>query len=551
MLTLLAALLSVPQSPASVMTALVNDTRSHGVVGDNLLSLDEAIRLGNGTLVPGLLSPAEQAQITGAGTMVERIVVDAALTPTITCSAALTDITGMPGMPGMGMLTIAGQPAAGNRPVLAGNGQPRVLGVRSTMVQIGGLAINGGQVGVEVRTPTGGMLPTDMAMVTDCAFSAQTVAAVRLSATAADNTAAMLTRLDCSNAPAGVLIDDQSSSGSVMLEAEWLAFDSIGQGIDVVENGRLGMTMLNVYRSSLQNGAGLLRVRRGVGSTQQLMALLVHCDATCTGDVADVQGVAGALSMFHHHHCRLVAAPGHKALSVWPRTAEFDLHGSEMYYEGDVGIAGNLFTQRFWEQNNTYKNGTTTIDYDGAPPSLLWNRYDNCSIVVTGQSFTPVTMQQSELLGTNLLVQPGPSSLTLDGCYRSGGSSSGAISAAASAPARFLGSTTVGPPAPQVGAALLLTADLPFGIGAVWVVAPAFARPVTTQEPVRFYGDPGSAIVLPGMVVFQSSVSVPIPNHPGLVGMEFYAQAITVPLLSQPYAPPWQLPVGGRVLLRP
>ena len=57
---LLLSAMAVPQGPT---VATVNDPNSPGTVGDQLLSLDEAIQLANGTLAASALSPAEQAQV--------------------------------------------------------------------------------------------------------------------------------------------------------------------------------------------------------------------------------------------------------------------------------------------------------------------------------------------------------------------------------------------------------------------------------------------------------------------------------------------------------
>src|SRR5262249_21613549 len=56
-------LITVPSARAATLT--VNDVRPRGAVGDDLLSLGEAIRVANGELAAGDLSLAEQAQIAG------------------------------------------------------------------------------------------------------------------------------------------------------------------------------------------------------------------------------------------------------------------------------------------------------------------------------------------------------------------------------------------------------------------------------------------------------------------------------------------------------
>src|SRR5690606_29575655 len=97
--------------PGSI--ANVNDPLSHGTVGDSVLSLDEAIRVANGSLSLASLSAAEQARILGTGA-VQTIVVDAATTPMITIESPLSDVIG-PGMM-VGRLTIEGHADNGVKP---------------------------------------------------------------------------------------------------------------------------------------------------------------------------------------------------------------------------------------------------------------------------------------------------------------------------------------------------------------------------------------------------------------------------------------------------
>jgi hypothetical protein len=253
----------------------------------------------------------------------------------------------------------------------------------------------------------------------------------------------------------------------------------------------------------------------------------------------------------HHHHSDFVAGAGQKALWTWPRTAQFDVHGSEMVFVGDVAIAANLISPRIWQQNCDYKNGTVTLDIDGSLPNLLWNRYDNVVFDVPAAARSPVALRSSELVNSTVNGASFLAPITLQGCMRSGGSVGGFASETQPAPARFLGSTTVTPAEPQVGTSLTLSTDLPHGIGLVWDIAVSYARPTTTLEPVRLYGDPATVIILPAFVLYQSTLTVPIPNHAALAGLEFYAQGIALPLLGQSYAPAYHLPRGQLLWLQP
>lgn len=538
--------LVLAHGPTSTVTATVNDPLSHGTLGDNFLSLDEAIRLGNGTLTTAMLSAAEQAQLSGTGLLAE-IMIDAMTTPTITMQQPLTDLVGPTTVHqhieihGMGM------------PVIQGGSVARVFTLRTINAGLHELRIVGGQVAVDAMMPMPSMPAAHMAELMGCEFDGQTVAAVRVHGTGMDESMVMVEECSFTNMPVGFLIDDQTAGGMVMVEAERIEFDGVNLGCRVIENGAGGqMSMFFLFRSSFANGTTLAEQRRSPTGQQQFMFRIVHCDVTCSGDVLDIEGAPNGLTMVHHHHSDFRAGVGRKAFWVWPRTAQFDVHGSEMVFDGDVVVAGNLASPRFWQQNNHYRNGTVTIDVDGALPNLLWNTYDNCTITVPATARSPVALRSSQLVSTTVSGNSFLAPFTLQGCWRLGGSVGGAFASETNpAPAPFLGTTVVDPPAPQVGTSVTFSADLPQGIGLVWDVAPSIARPTTTMEPVRFYGDPTAAIVLPAMVLFQSTMTVPIPNVPALAGLEFYVQGISLPLLGQSYAPAYHLPRGQLLWLQP
>lgn len=552
MISILAAGLLAIGSTAAVpanLVATVNDARSHGVVGDAVLSLDEAIRLANGTLMSAMLSAAEMAQLSGAGMMVDCIVIDPAMTPVITLEGPLTDVMGMM-MPGMPMLQIQGMAMGGGMPILDGGSHARILTLRTHMVQVMGLMFRGGQVGLDVRTMMGSMTPGGMAMVKDCEFEAQTVAGVKVHAAGTgETTAAMICRNRFRSMPVGILIDDQSNMGGVMTEDEFLDFDGVSVAYDIVGNGRLNLSMNMVFRSRMRNGDRFIRLVRGAQSSQQHMVRVVHCDAIAAGHVIDVQGTNAGLTMVHHHHSRLQTSAGNFAFRAVPRTALFDLHGSENTFVGDVTLSGNLFTQRIWHQTNVYQDCTFRLDNDGALANLLWNRFQGGAVDVPAAARTPCTFRSCEFHGTAITGNSALGGIRLAGCYRSNGSLTGAVTEANIAPAPFLGLTSVEPTEVPIGSSVALRANLPFGYGLVWDIAISYPRPNTSAEPYRFYGDPATVTVLPGLVVFQSRLDIPVPNNPVLVGLEFYAQGLTLPLLGQSHAPAVHLPAGG--LIRP
>jgi hypothetical protein len=534
------------------LTANVNDVRSHGSVGDQFLSLDEAIQLSNGTLFPSQLSLAERGQLVGTGTMPDEIVIDAAITPTITLERPLSDVLGLPPSHASHGLHVEGvATAAGAMPVLAGGSQQRILTLRTHAVHVAGLRFTGGQIAVDSRNATGSMLShEDMAMVEECEFDGQTVAGVKASGAGTDSSMTMVMHCRFVNQAVGLLVLDQTTTGMLMLENEHCEFDGTALGCDILVNGTTGnMSMWMCFRSTFRNGAQFVRVRRGPGSSQPFMLRITHTDVVCSGDVADIQGTSAGLTMVHHHHSNFIAGAGGKAMHAWPRTAQFDLHGSEMVFDGDVSLAAGLFTQRLWQQNSEFRNGTLTLDNDGANPNLLWNRFQGYAIVVPASARTQLLLSSCELVQTNVSTQSLFAPITLNGCYRNGGTNTGQVNVNNPAPARFLATTTVTPADPQLGTTVALQASVPPGFGMLWDFTVSEPRPVTTREPVRFYGDPTTMVALPGMVVFQSRTDIPVPLQPALVGFELYVTGVTLPLLGQPWAPAYQLPRGG--LIRP
>ncbi|MGK0351815.1 MAG: hypothetical protein ACJAYX_002496 [Planctomycetota bacterium] len=543
--TIVAALFATSQGPSG--TANVDDPQSHGTVGDSKLSLDEAIQLANGSLSLASLSAAEQARVSGTGA-VNQIIVDCAVTPIITIQTPLTNLTGP--TPANGMVTIMGVPAGGSLPVLDGGSQATILAMGSRELMVHGLRFENGGVAVDAKMPAPANPVTGMAMVANCEFEAQTSAAVQLRGTGTDKTRLMVRDCSMQNMPLGYRLDDQTSGGQLMSENERITMDGVTLGCDAFEGGFGQATMWQFWRSSFINGETLAKTRRSPTATQLIMLRIVYSDATCSGDVIDMEGTTAGTSMVHHHHGDWVAGAGKRCLWTHPRTAQFDVHGSEMVFDGDIVIAGGTTSPRFWHQNNQYKNCAITFDVAGALPNLLLNRYENCTITVPALARSPVIIRDSHMSNTDIDSQSFLAPVTVVGCYRVGGALTGFVSESSPAPTLFLGSTEVSPQDPQVGTSLQLSTDLPPGIALFWDIAISYARPVTSQEPVRFYGDPATVILLPAIAIYQTTLTIPIPLNPGLIGLEFYAQGIAVPWQAMPHAPAYQLPRGGRINLR-
>ena len=85
-----------PRHAIAHSIAEVNDPLSHGTLGDNLLSLNEAIQLYNRTITVAQLSPSEIMQLGGLGTDIAWARIDASYVPTITIETDLDVILDWP-----------------------------------------------------------------------------------------------------------------------------------------------------------------------------------------------------------------------------------------------------------------------------------------------------------------------------------------------------------------------------------------------------------------------------------------------------------------------
>ena len=427
-----------------------------------------------------------------------------------------------------------------------------VLALRTHEVVVRGLHFDSGQIAVDVNTATmatgtsGGHGAGGMAMLDECDLHGQTIAGVKLHGSGADESGLMLHHVHFHQMARGVLDDDQTQTGRTMFEAEHVHMDQVDLAAEQLTNGQGGaMSKLMFFRSHIDGGRNFIRARRGAGSSQQFMIRVVHCEVHTTEDAIDVEGVPGGLSMIHHHVSDIHAGAGFKAIHLWPKTALFDYHGTEVNFEGDVLVQANLFTQRVYQHNIDYHNGTITFDTNGSLPNLMWNRFDNCQIVVPSTALAPVRLRSSELSNTAVNGQSLLAPVTLEGCFSSGLTMSGQVADLNPAPAQFLGRGHVTPNSVAPGGGFQLVTELPANMGLIWIFTSSIERPNTVQEPIRFYGDPLSAVVVPGIIQGATASSLSVPNDSGLIGFEAWIQPAVIPLNGQSYAPAFNLPRGG------
>jgi hypothetical protein len=294
-------------------------------------------------------------------------------------------------------------------------------------------------------------------------------------------------------------------------------------------------------------GETCARVRRDPSSDSEMLLRFTIGTYLASKSVFDVQGTALGNTIFHHHH--LVARGGpdtaDHVLSIGPRTARFDLHGSENIMEGNVTIAAGTTTRRLWVHNNVFRNGTLTFDNAGVPPELLWNIFESFPVNVLAGNRTPVPFDQCELVRSPVNGASTFGSVTLRGCFLGSSPTSGSVTVTGAAPSRWIGQAAVVPGDPPAGGFVDFVIDYQPGMGAVWMLSTSEERPSTTNFPFRFYLKLNPLIFVPGLYTLNDRVRLPIPNDATLVGAELYAQPINLPLQGQSWVPGPTLPRGG------
>ncbi len=529
---------------AQGLTARVNDTVSHGKVRDSRLSFDEAISLANGTLAVTSLSTAERARVSGTGSALETIVLDAAATPTIKQERALTPITGQGRL-----IRISGVVDKGAKPVLDVGSSGVGLSIRTHLIEVSGLEIRGGEVAVDGSTLAGTLEAPARLIGLDA--SNQTRACFHFHATNADKVAFYVADGALRNSPVGFDLDDNGSGGQLIVEGERLDFSKVTLGVDLTVNSSGDTSTCRWWRSFFREGDTFLRVRRTSTSNQRQMLDIVHGDYEGTSDVIDVEGNASAETVFHHHHARFAAPKGKNAFRVHPATGWFDLHGSEMVFEGDVSIHAGRLTRQIWSHNNVFNNCTIQVDNAGVAPDMLWNRYQGCRIDVLPTNTRAFSIYASEFYNTTLVGQSTSGSLSLVDAYMSETTTSGAVSVTSTVPAPWQGTTSVSDSLPRIGSNVVLASFLPPNMDLLWTVGLSLARPTTTTDPYRFYMDVSSLLIISSPVGSGLRlIPVTIPNDTALAGIEVYLQGASYPTGALKYAPLLYLPTGSRLTPR-
>jgi hypothetical protein len=534
----LAAGAAAQQHPTHAL-AQVNDARSHGQLGDALLSLNEAIRLTNGWLQVSELSFAEQQQVLGFGDLAFATI-DATAVPRITLERDLDPILDSPSQHGFRLS------AAGDlRPTIDLRATRGIL-ADGRFTSFSNLHLLGGQRGITV-------VQTDTVYgvaIEDCSFESQQVCGVHVLLPADGGTTRLeLARNLYTNLPLAVWIEDSGAarSGQIRLHDEVVRGCALGHAI--VVRGALGELDLDLDdlaydgtgKAFALGGAHPLATRKLVldarflsvaGASEAFrFAAAPGSDARVTLSQCDLQATGIALGL---------AAPG--------ATLAATLRDSRLSGALEVQAGGSA--SRVVIDNVRGGPGAWTLGSTGASLDLVTSLLEGVALRSSGSA---------PLAASGLCFAGGSAVGTAAAPIRISGSYLGAlrlgphVTARGSLARAQLGSGDVAPRAPSVGGPLDLLADLPPGLSGSWLLGSVSQAPPLVFGEHRWYFDPGSpfpVLTVAAGVRLQQKVRLTIPNDPSLVGTPDWFALLAVVPDAGVAAPRLNLPPGRRFALR-
>ncbi len=526
-----------PPPPLPHAVAFVNDSRSHGLVGDQFLSLNEVIQLHNRTLTFAQLSTPEQWQISGAGQDVAWADIDGSSTPVITIERNLDPIIDFP----HGLL-IAG---VNDRPVLDFTGAGVTTGFvsGSNFVSWRELIVQGGTVGIEL-TQTDAIQGT---VIDGVDFTGQSVAAVRCTlASPNQNGRVLFTRCTFANAPTAIQLNDTGPGRTAQFYVGDSTMSNVGTGIDVVlgpgGSGRYLLERLVVAASVV----GVRFQRPGAAATRAMLLEATHLRVAAPLPCA-IAGVAGGPSGVTLRMLDLTRTAGSgPALDLGALGGQITGDVDELKAVGGVNVLTGGTTGALHLLNARVSGGAVTVGSSGGVTiDLRDSRFDLVALGTTGG--LPVVAAGCCLVGGSAQGSAA-APLSFTACHL-GANLGPHVTASGTLASPQIGSSAIVPAQPLLGGPLTLQADLPPGFLGIWAMGPTAYFPTIQPPPIHIYMEPSGIVTLPGIYRLQQGLTFGIPNHPGLVGTDWTGQLLVLPDPGVP-GPPLALPPGGRFALR-
>lgn len=549
LLPLLSLLLAIGL-PAQI-TARIDDPLSHGTLGDTKLSVDEAIRLSNGTLQISALSAAEQARLSGVSGVVETIRIDAAVTPVITLERVLTDVIGQ--HHAHVHVEFDGMNGPNGPPVLDAGMLPIGLPLRTNHAHVHNLIVRGGMVGIEFDT-TLHYHPSEIAELGHVHLEHQHMVGLRIVNPATNGMQApiMLHDVHIHETGIGIEVVDRSAFGNVDVSGEHVEIAHCDVGVKVMIDSTGGDHLVALGRSSITAvDHGVVVERVSAASDSRWRFRFVHGTYRALDTAFAIASTAAGRTVVELHHLQVQGGVGttNHALRAGPQAAHLALVATECAFRAPVSLAAGAAGSMVRLYNDRFEGGALSLGFSTGSGDLQWNNFTSFPITIEAASTSlpaPITFDACELVRSDVMdLSAGRSLLTA--CFLGGSVLSSNVQNQRPQLAPWIGRAAVTPRDPPVGTYVDLHLDLHPGTAAVWLLGGVLPAPITTSMPLRFYFDLSTSIVLPGVYQLTTRTRLPIPDNPRLVGESFYLQPVQVPLQGQPYVPPVFLPTGAAI----
>lgn len=530
-----------PAAPAFHAVADVTDPLSHGVLGDGLLSLNEAIQLHNGTLLWSQLSAAEQAEIqlipgTGNALTIAWIDIDGSSTPVITIERDLDPIVETT----YGLLLRGFNDA----PVLdfSGPGITHGLRVPANSVAFQDLILSGGPYGADVtQTDAAGQIGTSFLRVR-VENAAQF--GVRVTAATAAGTGRVILE-DCTftNCPVALSCRETGAQRTTIFEARNVVVTGATTGFEFVL-GQGGTARYTLDRLEIAAAGHGLHLQRPAGADRStlLESTFVQIRAQ---HCAVLDGAATGVTQATLRMWNLRAPAGGTALAFGNvgDTIQGDL--DELTLEGAVAVRTGGALQPLTLANLRCRNGSVVLaTAPGQPLTVQDTRFDNCQL--TTQGTAPIPLQGCCAVGSTV-VGTAAAPFVATACHLPAVGAFVQQTAGLNLPQ--LGSMAIAPETVLVGGSVAFQADLPAGLFGVFVLGYTDPVPVLLPRPLHVYSQPALTFTVPGVYRAQQSFLWTLPNVPWFAGLDFVVQLAVIP--DPGMVAPWvQLPPGRRFVLR-
>ncbi|MEY4828656.1 MAG: hypothetical protein RLZZ562_452 [Planctomycetota bacterium] len=525
---------SEPRPAVVHSIAEVNDPLSHGVVGDGLLSVNEAIQLHNRTLLPMQLSLGELAQLSGAGSDIAWINIDASSVPTITVERDFDVIQDWP----HGFLL---QGYNGDAEIdFTGPGVQHGFRSTSNFCSWRNLILRGGPYGIDIQQTDASFGGTVLDHVS---FVGQAQFGCRVVGTSTNGfTRLLLTRCAFDGTPTPVVVDDSPLGRTGV----FVCFDSeirnAASGLDVLA-GSGGALVAQIERTSIECNGTAVAVRRAPGSDRSAQVSIVQLRAVAQNGLL-VAGAPAGVTSVEARMLTMRCAAG-EAVSAGSVGAGVDVVVEDSDLAGAVRLVGGGVGGNVYANNLRAAGPSVQLGSSGAPVRMRGSRLDGCGLTTVASA--PVAVEDTSIVG-GAVQAGGLAPIAMTRCYAPG-SWVGSVTSTTPAAAVALGRLGLTPFGLLAGGTVQVTTDVPANCVGFLVVGWTAQSPLLLNPDLHVYLDLGAAVTLPGLLLGSAAQGIPIPNDPAFWGTDWTVQlAVLAGQGSQ--SPPLQAPPGHRFVVR-